>query len=326
MSGRIVRQTNTGYLGNESAPRLKYYKIVLVSDPMNTFSIRDIENLCGIKAHTLRVWEQRYQIISPRRKAGNHRLYDNNDLKYLLQIAYLYHHGHKISFLARLDEKALCELALQMPQAGTANEIFISHLIGASIDFDQELFDRVLHNIILHMGFEKAVTQVVYPFLKKIGLLWLTGNVIPAQEHFASELIIKKLEVAIHGLENPISFEDGRNILLYTPSGEFHEIPLLYMRYLMKKNGAATVYFGKNVALEELHYYCSHRRVSHLYFHLVTNIMRCEPDQYLKKLTDLFPGHHIVISGSLGEGVKGIYPRVRILKSLDEMLAFAKEQ
>jgi DNA-binding transcriptional MerR regulator len=293
---------------------------------MNTFSIRDIENLCGIKAHTLRIWEQRYQILCPKRKAGNHRLYDNDDLKYLLRIAYLYHNGHKISALVKLEEEALCRLALQLPQAGGANEIFVNQLMEASMDFDQEVFDRILHNIMLHMGFEKAITLVIYPFLKKIGLLWLTGNAIPAQEHFASELITKKLEVAIHGLDNGAYLAGGRNVLLYTPSGEFHEIPLLYMRYLMKKNGTPTVYFGKNICLDELRYYCGHRPVSHLYFHLVTNILRCEPDQYLEKLTGLLPDQQIVVSGSLGDGIRGSYPRVRILKSLEEMQDFARER
>src|ERR1700759_2585592 len=107
---------------------------------MNAFTIRDIENLCGIKAHTLRIWEQRYQILCPKRKAGNHRLYDNDDLKYLLRIAYLYHNGHKISVLAKLDEAALCELALQLPEAEGTHEIFINQLMEASMDFDQELF------------------------------------------------------------------------------------------------------------------------------------------------------------------------------------------
>src|ERR1700744_4156711 len=111
---------------------------------MNSFTIRDIENLCGIKAHTLRVWEQRYQIISPKRKAGNHRQYDNDDLKYLLRIAFLYHNGHKISYLARLDEKAVCELALSFSATGGSVEIFINHLMEASLDFDQERFDRIL--------------------------------------------------------------------------------------------------------------------------------------------------------------------------------------
>ncbi len=294
---------------------------------MDTFSIRDIENLCGIKAHTLRIWEQRYKMQCPRRKAGNHRQYDNDDLKYLLRIAYLYHHGHKISTLAKLDEKGLIEMTRQTPQPAGANEIFINHLTEASIDLDPELFDRVLHNVILHMGFEKAITGVVYPFLQKIGLLWLTGNVVPAQEHFASALINKKLHVAIHGLDAPSKpSADGKVVLLYTPRGEVHNISLLLMRYLMKKNGIATVYFGKNVCLETLQHYCGLRPVSHLYFHLITNLLRCEPDQYLARLTAAFPDKNIVISGNLGLTIKGKYPRVRILKSMEEMQEFAREK
>jgi DNA-binding transcriptional MerR regulator len=292
---------------------------------MNVFTIRDIENLCGIKAHTLRMWEHRYQLHSPKRKAGNHRLYDKDDLKHLLRIAFLYHNGYKISRLAQLDEKEITRLALKVPQPGGANDIFINHLIEASLDFDQELFDRVLHNIILHMGFEKAITQVAYPFLQKIGLLWLTGNVVPAQEHFASALIIKKLLVAINGLESPLPrYSEKRKILLYTPSGEFHEIPLLYMRYLMKKNGLPTIYFGKNVCLEDLRYYCSQKEVTHLYFHLVTHLLRCEPEQYIKKMRESFPDQQIIISGTVGTGFYTTDPRVRLLKTQEEMQEFAK--
>jgi len=168
---------------------------------MNAFTIRDIENLCGIKAHTLRIWEQRYQLLCPRRKAGNHRIYDNNDLKCMLRIAFLYHHGHKISSIARLNEKERNQLILSLTTGGDSTEIFINQLTEASIDFDQDMFDRILHNVILHMGFEKAIPKVIYPFLDKIGLLWLTGNVVPAQEHFASNLIAKKMHVAINGLD-----------------------------------------------------------------------------------------------------------------------------
>jgi DNA-binding transcriptional MerR regulator len=292
---------------------------------MSEFTIRDIENLCGIKAHTLRVWEQRYRIISPKRKASNHRLYDNEDLKYLLRIAYLYHNGHKISRLAKLSEDEIIRLALKMPQPGGGNDIFINYLVESSLDFDQETFDRVLHNIILHMGFDRAITGVIYPFLQKIGLLWLTGNIVPAQEHFASTLITKKLMVAINALDTPLTYHPGKPaILLYTPTGEFHEIPLLYMRYLMKKNASPTVYFGANVGLEDLQYYCSQRQVSCLYFHLVTHLMRCEPDQYLERLTAAFPEQQIVISGNFGQTLKRVYPKVRILRSLADMQDFAR--
>lgn len=289
----------------------------------NAFTIRDIENLCGIKAHTLRIWEQRYQLLCPQRKAGNHRLYDNDDLKHLLRIAFLYHNGHKISVLARLSQEELCALALSLSgRSGGPAEIFINHLMEASLDLDQERFDKTLHNIILHMGFERAITQVTYPFLNKIGLLWLTGHVVPAQEHFASALISKKIHVAIHGLDNPPDLP-GKKVLVFTPKGEFHEIPLLYMRYLMKKNGVPTIYFGKNVAIAELEYYCRRKPVDVLYFHMVTNLIRCEPESYIRKLAAAFPDKVIVMSGSLAAALEEIPPNVRLLKSMEEMHAFA---
>jgi DNA-binding transcriptional MerR regulator len=295
---------------------------------MNAFTIRDIENLCGIKAHTLRIWEQRYQLLCPKRKAGNHRIYDSNDLKCLLRIAFLYHHGHKISTLARLPEKEISRLILNLTREGDPTEMFVNQLTEAAIDFDQDMFDRILHNVILHMGFEKTITQVAYPFLEKIGLLWLTGNVVPAQEHFASALITKKIHVAINGLTDPPppKEQSQKIILMYTPKGEFHEIPLLYMRYLIKKNGIFTVYFGKDTDLEELAYYCRQKPATHLYFHLVTRLLRCEPEEYIKKITRTFPDKHIVISGWLGGSLRHIPPQVRILKSLQEMQAFAEEK
>src|ERR1700744_5243822 len=160
---------------------------------MNTFSIRAIENLCGIKAHTLRIWEQRYQFLRPKRKAGNHRLYDSEDLKYLLLISFLYHHGHKPSVLSRLNEKELIELIEKLPPSPVSHEVFITRLFEASLDYDQAAFDRILHEVILLLGFEKAVGRVIFPFLTRIGLLWLSGHLVPAQEHFASAVIRQKL-------------------------------------------------------------------------------------------------------------------------------------
>ncbi|MES1160186.1 MAG: MerR family transcriptional regulator, partial [Bacteroidota bacterium] len=196
--------------------------------PMNSFTIRDIENLCGIKAHTLRIWEQRYQLHNPKRKAGNHRFYDKDDLKYLLRIAYLYHKGYKISALARMGEEEIRQLAFEKVGMEYPADIFVNQLTEASLDFDEELFDSTLQTIIKQLGFEKAITQAAYPFLKRIGLLWMTGHGVPAQEHFASGLISRKIQIAIQGLDE--TAETGRKVLIYAPEGEFHEIPLLYMR------------------------------------------------------------------------------------------------
>jgi DNA-binding transcriptional MerR regulator len=301
---------------------------------MSAFTIRDIENMCGIKAHTLRIWEQRYQLIRPRRKAGNHRLYDNEDLKYLLRIAFLYHHGYKISELARLNEEEISRITLEIPQPGSADEIFINQLVEASLDFDQEAFAKVMNLVILHMGFEKAIIQVVYPFLNKIGILWLTGNVVPAQEHFASAIIVRKLVTAINGLETVPAPGPGAAIfLLYTPEKEFHELPLLFMHYLLKKNGKAVVYFGTNTSLEELASYCENRPVTHLCFYLVTNLLHCEPNQYLQKLQQVFPGKQIVffpgaplvLSGSQAQPPPHL-PGVRILRSGTDIEVFVREK
>lgn len=292
---------------------------------MNTFSIRDIENLCGIRAHTLRIWEQRYQFLRPKRKAGNHRLYDSEDLKYLLRISFLYHHGHKPSVLARLNDAALIQLIDKQPPSPASHEIFINKLFEASLDYDQIAFEQTLSDVILHMGFEKAIGRVVFPFLIRIGRLWLSGHVVPAQEHFVSAIIMRRLFVAIDDLDSlPPGPRAKDAIVLFTPSDEFHELPLLFMRYLMKKNGLPVIYFGHNTSLGELQHYCAARPVSTLYFHLVTNLLHCKPEQYVRKLLEAFPGKTIVLSGSLGESLKDRFPRLRILATTAEMEAFAR--
>jgi MerR family transcriptional regulator, light-induced transcriptional regulator len=123
---------------------------------MNTFTIRDIENLSGIKAHTLRVWEQRYDIIRPMRKNSNHRLYGINDLKQILRISYLYHHGYKISRIAEMNETEIRKLSLEF-NLKTGHEIFINQMMDASLDFDDNLFRKVLDDAMSHLGVEKAV-------------------------------------------------------------------------------------------------------------------------------------------------------------------------
>jgi DNA-binding transcriptional MerR regulator len=289
---------------------------------MNIFTIRDIENLCNIKAHTLRIWEQRYNIVCLKRKPGKHRMYDNEDLKYLLRIAYLYHHGHKISKIAKYSEQEICELAIRVSNKDDAAEIFINQLSEASIDLNQERFEKILHNIIIHFGFEKSMTHVIFPFLHKIGLLWMTGNVIPSQEHFASALVSKKIHVAINGLENHAAI-DSRKVLLFAPCGEFHEIPLLFMRYLMKKNGTSVTYLGTNVSMKDIQYYCQHKPVGYLYFHLVTNLIRCELDEYLQTLSKSFPEKQIVVSGPKAHCITKSFSNVLVLKSFEEVFEFA---
>jgi MerR family transcriptional regulator, light-induced transcriptional regulator len=292
---------------------------------MNFFSIRDIENLTGIKAHTLRVWEQRYQLFNPKRRESKHRFYDNDDLKYILRIAYLYNNGYKISQIAAFSEEQISKMALELRPNDDNLEIFINQLTEAAIDLDQVRFDKILHTLVLHAGFEKSIMKVLFPLLKRIGLLWLTGNVIPAQEHFASALIIKKMLVAIDGLEKCPN-NCGRKVLLFTPVGELHEIPLLFMHYMLKKNGVPHIYLGKNVSLDMLDLVCKQHPVNQLYFHVITNLTRCDMKEYVCRLSRLFPDKEIVFSGSHTCQCEGAPPNVRRLMCNEEMLQFTRLQ
>ncbi len=270
---------------------------ILKSTFMNEFTIKDIENLSGIKAHTLRIWEQRYQILVPKRKDSNHRIYNNEDLKHILRVAYLYHNGYKISKIAQLKRDELKKLTIDSIQPSHYVDAYINQLIEASIDFDEEKFERVFSNALLHIGFENSILQIAYPFLERIGLLWVTDHVIPAQEHFASSIIKRKFSVAIDGLDHTIRQKRDENFLLFTPEGEWHEIPLLFSQYLLKKNGFHSIYFGSNVPLEDLKYFIGRRHIAHICFHMITNLTKEPIDDYIQQLCDAFPYSNIVMTG-----------------------------
>lgn len=292
---------------------------------MNFFSISDIENLTGIKAHTLRVWEQRHNLLNPKRKQSKHRLYDNEDLKYILRVAFLYHNGYKISKIASLSEEEIKKLALDTTSGKENYQVFVNQLTEASIDFDQIRFEKILHNLILHLGFEKTVIQILFPLLNKIGLLWMTDKVSPAQEHFASALVIKKILVATDGLEKPGGEEGIRKVLLFTPEGEHHEIPILFMQYLLKKNGVSYIYAGKNVSIEVLRDFCGQHPITQLHCHLVTNLLSTDLNAYLTKISLSFPDKEILFSGPQAKKVDSPSANIRVLKDAEAMLSFCNK-
>lgn len=285
---------------------------------MNNFSIKDIERLSGIKAHTLRIWEQRHGLSFCKRKESQHRYYDNEDLKEILRIAYLYHQGYKVSKIATLSKDEIKELSATHTTDGNY-DIYINQMIESSIDFDQPRFEKIIHNAFVHFGFEKTVIKVFYPFMEKIGLLWITQHVIPAQEHFSSYLIQKKIILAIEGLETPAP-KKNNTVLIFSPEDELHEIPLLITQYFLKKAGVATVYFGAGIPVSEIEYYCRHKTATHLFFHFITNFLHKEPQDYLACLVQKFSGKKIIASGPAMKGVKPSSPNVILISSMDEFM------
>ncbi len=287
---------------------------------MNNFTIKDIENLCGIKAHTLRIWEQRYKFFIPKRRESQHRVYDCEDLKSLLRISYLYHSGYKISKIARLNAVQIKEEVAAMQVQPCNYEIYVHQLIEASIQFDVTGFEKIINMIVSKIGLEKTISTVFYPFLQRIGLLWMTGHVVPAQEHFSSYIIQKKIIAGIDHLElAPIG---KNNVVIFSPVGEMHEIPLLAVNYLLKKNGVATTYFGTNVSTDSLRDYSSQHSVSHFYSHITTDLNKLDMENSIGGVCKKFSHIPVIISGPANKCVQKKQDNLKILSSLEEIIQF----
>jgi DNA-binding transcriptional MerR regulator len=284
---------------------------------LNTFTIKDIEEFTGIKAHTIRIWEQRYDFFTAKRKDTNHRIYDSEDLKLLLKVAYLYHHGIKISKIAGMSEIEQNALTTEISK-DSQTLYHIHELIEATILYDQHRFETALIREIEKYGLEQTVTGVIYPFLERLGILWLTNNVIPAQEHFASNIIRTKILAAIDAVE--MNYQSSDHFLLFLPEGEFHEIPLLYVHYLLKKNGKRVTSFGANVPLHDLHDFIQKGKVTHLYTHILTQSLPVDLQDLCKTLSETYPRLTILVSGPQSKHLKTPLPvNIVVLEKLEEL-------
>ena len=219
----------------------KYGEII-----MAVYSIKEIEKLSGIKAHTIRIWEKRYNLIEPHRTQTNIRYYTDEDLKKILNVAVLNRKGIKISNIARLNDLELKEEIIRVSKSNESNQTTIDSLIVAMIDLDEYRIEAIMDKSIARIGFRSTVTGVLYPFLEKVGILWLSGEVNPAQEHFVSNLIRQKLIAAIDRLPNTFN-PSSKKFLLMLPEGEWHEIPLLFGYYLLKEARQEVTYLGQSV-------------------------------------------------------------------------------
>ncbi len=217
---------------------------------MGKYSIKELEQLSGIKAHTIRIWEKRHKIIVPSRTPTNIRTYSDDDLKKIINVSLLNNYGIKISKIAKMSAADMNERILQIAELKNDAAIHIDQLIVAMMDMEEEGFEKILGNLILRYGFERTVTEIVYPFLERIGILWQTQNITPAHEHFISNLIRQKIIVAIDSL--PIPPKTSKKVMLFLPEHEMHELGLLFYHYLTRKAGLRTYYLGQSVPHTDL--------------------------------------------------------------------------
>jgi DNA-binding transcriptional MerR regulator len=264
---------------------------------MGAYTIRELENLSGIKAHTIRIWEKRYGLIAPQRTSTNIRTYCDTELKKLLNVSILNRNGLKISKIARLSQEEIITKINQYTQDITSMESQVEGLTMAMIDLDEFMFEQVLARSIILFGFEDAVIRVLYPFFVRIGLMWQAGSVNPAQEHFISNLVRQKFFAAIDGLV--VNRGSGiRKFVFFLPEGELHEIGLLFFCYLAKKRGHLTLYLGQSMPLDELSDVSRIYKFDYLVTAFTTSFNRKNMADYAKSLAAKFADKTVYISGS----------------------------
>lgn len=218
---------------------------------MTRYSIKDVEHLSGVKAHTLRIWEQRHKLFLPCRTDTNIRYYTDEDLKLIICISTLINQGYKIGYIAKMGKMIIYEKMHCIDVQCHSFDTQIKALTTAMIDVDEPHFEKIINISIASNGFEETMLQLVYPFLERIGIMWLTGAINPAQEHFVSNLIRQKIIAAIDKLAINEHLPQKKYVL-YLPEREMHEISLLFLAYLLKKRNNRVTYLGANVPLNDL--------------------------------------------------------------------------
>jgi len=263
---------------------------------VGTYQIKDLEELSGIKAHTIRVWEQRYKIIQPKRTPTNIRYYNDEDVRLLLNVAYLCKHRYRISKISRMSYEEMVDNILSISRRGESTEHHITELTVAMLEFDAEKFDELVSCCIAELGFENAMLQIIVPFLKKIGVLWLTKAINPANEHYISNLIREKIIMAT-GLLTPEYHSGSRKFLLFLPEHELHELMILFANYLAKARNHRTVYLGQNIPFSNLKPVVEKTNPDFLLTSLTTYPSADNTVGYLQLLNSEFPDKKIFVSG-----------------------------
>lgn len=262
---------------------------------MGKYSIKELEQLSGIRAHTIRIWEKRHNLVNPKRSQTNIRFYSDDDLKKIINVSVLNNHGVKISKIANLSPEEINKKVSELSESKNSVEIYIEQLILAMIDMEEERFEEILGSLSLKFGFERTLLEIVYPFLEKIGVLWLTDNITPAQEHFIANLIRNKVIVATDSL--PLPGKEARRVVLYLPENELHEIGLLFYCYICKKEGLRTYYLGQTVPYLSLKSVCEEHRPNFIISSFTSQPAAHAIQEYVNRLAADFSNVTLLLTG-----------------------------
>ena len=270
---------------------------------MAVYSIKDLERISNQKAHTIRIWEQRYGLLEPERTETNIRLYDDQQLKKLLNVCTLINRGMKISHISKLDKKQLSaeidKIIAESFQSEKHVEVIIDQALIAIATYDQMLFDELFSNSVSRFGLIKTYLKIIYPLLVRTGLMWIKDDLLPAQEHFLSNLIKQKLFAAIDALPQPEN--PDQTWVLFLNESEDHDIGLTFANYLIRSFGKKVIFLGQRVPYKDLYNVVEQCKPTHIYSFFVRNQYSEEISFLIKELASDFKNSQILISGGDAE-------------------------
>lgn len=290
----------------------------------SVFSIKDLENLSGIKAHTIRIWEKRYNILEPMRSTTNIRNYDLSNLQKLLNIVLLHNYGYKISRIAEHSSEKIELLVREIISEKSSKNHAINAFKIAMMNFDQVLFFKTYSNLLSEKSFREIFYDVIIPLMNEIGLLWQSGTITPAQEHFISFLIKQKLLVNTEKIQVLEPTRTDKIFVLYLPENEIHELGLMYLNYEILLNGYKTIYLGESVPVSSLkdmkQYFDNIIYISYL----TVQPARDDIDKYLKEITTevIDVNSEIWILGRMTEFIdaKSLSSSVTVFSSISDLV------
>lgn len=288
---------------------------------MAQYSIKDVELLSGVKAHTLRIWEQRYDFLKPNRTETNIRYYTDSQLKNILNVSLLNRHGMRISKIAELNGEQIAEQVLKVAEANQEPDVLLDALIYAMVEFDEHRFEKALSTAIMKIGFQRTFSELVFPFLIRTGLLWATGAIRSAQEHFISNLIRRKISVAIDNQYVERNAQ-SKKFFLFLPEGETHEFLLLFTEYLLRQQHHEVVYIGSSLLLEDIEFVEKTFRPDYFLTYFTLPIPGFTVQEYIHQIVSAFPTVKIIVGGvQLKLQQPKLPPYVRVINSLEELMA-----
>lgn len=290
---------------------------------MAVYSIKDLEQLSGIKAHTIRIWEKRYELIRPNRTKTNIRFYTDDDLRFLLNVGLLNRNGIKISKIAKMSDQEISEQVADISKFNTEHVTQLDALTLSMIEMDEYKFTHIISTNIKQTGLEQTMLEVINPFLNKLPSLWLAGSIQPAQVHFITYLIRQKIIIAIDQQPLCSHEKDTQTFLLYLPEGEIQELVLLFVHYLLKIRGKKAIYLGQNIPIDELSTAYKIHQPEFIYTILSPSFNKIPISTYINHLSTGFPESQILLSGyqATEEDAKAS-SNVKFLDSLPDTIAF----